>query len=164
MTAQPPAGSKFFRVLGWMLAWLIPVYCFLLFPVFHELGSAIAGARQSYFSWPELVLITLPLNLAAIGLALSAYGLKRQRRWAPACFMGSLSLLIVIDALMYFCYAMVKPWYRMDGMNVLGLGASSWRFLDSIYFSAPVTGVIFLAILAGFWFRYRKAEKELGSE
>jgi hypothetical protein len=156
VTTQPVAGSKIFRVLGWVLAWIIPVYCFLLFPLFHQLASGIAGSRQSYFSWPELVMITLPLDLAAIGLAMASFGLKRLRRWAPACFMGSLSLLIAVDALMYFGYASVKPWYRMDGMHVLGLGASSWRFLDSIYFSAAVTGALFLTLLAAFVLWYLK--------
>ena len=156
MEAPFAGGLKLFRVLGWVLAFLIPLYCFLLFPLFHELGSAIAGARQSYFSWPELVLITLPLDLAAIGLAMAAYGLKRQRHWAPACFISSLSLLIVVDTLMYFLYDRVKPWYRMDGMDVLGLGASSWRFLDSIYFSAAITGGIFLVLLVAFILWYLK--------
>ena len=156
MAAQPSAGLKLFRIVAWVLAGFIPLYCLLLFPLFHELGSAIAGARQSYFSWPELALISLPLNLAAMGFAAAAYGLKRQRQWAPACFVSSLLLLIVVDAVMYFSYAMVNPWYRMDGMRVLGLGSSSWRFLDSIYFSAAVTGVIFLVMLLAFILWYFK--------
>jgi len=156
MAAQPSAGLKLFRIVAWVLAGFIPFYCLLLFPAFHELGSAIAGARQSYFSWPELALISLPLNLAAVGLAVAAYGLKRQREQAANCFVGSLLVLIVVDALMYFCYDLVKPWYRMDGMQVLGLGASSWRFLDSIYFSAAVTGVIFLVMLLAFILWYFK--------
>jgi hypothetical protein len=150
MPAQSASGLKLFRILGWVLAIFIPLYCLLLFPAFHELGSAIAGARQSYFSWPELALISLPLNLAAVGFGVAAHGLKRQHQWAANWFVASLLLLIVVDALMYFCYDLVKPWYRMDGMHVLGLGASSWRFLDSIYFSSAITGVIFLVLLVAF--------------
>jgi len=148
--SAPPALLKLFTFFAWLVAIALPLYVFVLFPLADMFGSAIAGGRGRVFPWRELLLVSSPLLVAAWALAAAAIGLRRGSAGAARLFAATLAVLIVIDGLLLAFYQAIRPWGVLDYRPVGGLRLSTWQFLDSLFFSAWVTGGIFLMVLLGF--------------
>jgi len=156
-----PAVLKLFTLFAWLLAIVIPLYVLLLFPLADAFGSAVAGARNHNFPWQELFLVSLPLLAGAGAMAFAARGLRRMRAAAARVFAATLAALLAIDGLLLAFYRSFRPFAALDYRPVGGLRLSTWQFLDSLFFSAWITGSVFLAVLLGFLAWYARPRNRM---
>jgi len=145
-----PDVLKLFALFAWLLAIVIPLYVLALFPLADAFGSAVAGARNQTFPWQELLLVSSPLLAGAVAMVYAAMGLRRKRAVAARVFAATLAALLAIDGLLLAFYRSFRPIAALDYRPVGGLRLSTWQFLDSLFFSAWITGSVFLAVLLGF--------------
>jgi hypothetical protein len=164
--AAPWVFPRLFSLIAWLVAGAVTSYVLALYPLANMLGSGIAGARGYRFQWGEFLLVASPLLLVSASMGAAAVGMRRGRNFAARLYAAALAVLIAIDGLLLVFYPGIRPWGALDYRPVRGLHLGTWQFLDSLFFSAWVTGTIFVAALLAFivWFIRPANRAQLGQK